>query len=125
MPVLDYGVVIGTVDHFERDNPDEFGRFFHGHISVRTPNPLGTGTIIYNCAVDVNTPNGDIEFLAMPILDQTKFIVVPSLSDGYHPLASTPSSGALDYVRSPLLQQAEGCIANFINILNAIFGRQD
>lgn len=125
MPVLDYGVVIGALDHFERDNPDQFGRFFHGHISVRTPDPLTGGTMLYNCAVDVNTPNGNIEFIDMPILDATKFIVVPSLSDGYHRLASTPTSGALDYVRSPLLQQAQGCISAIINFLNAVFTRHD
>jgi hypothetical protein len=123
MPVQDYGVVIGALDHFERDDPNAFGQFFHGHISVRTPNPQGSGTIIYNCAVDVNAPTGAIEFLDMPVLDAAKFIVVPTLSDGYHRLASTPMSGALDYARSPLLQQAQGCMSAIFNFLAAITGR--
>jgi hypothetical protein len=52
MPVRDYGVVIGQFDHFDRDDANHFGSFFHGR---------------------------------------------------FHSLAPTPSSGALDYVRNPLL----------------------
>ena len=37
MAVQDYGVVIGSYDHFDRDPVNHFGNFFHGHIFVRAP----------------------------------------------------------------------------------------
>jgi Uncharacterized conserved protein (DUF2278) len=106
MPVQDYGVVIGQFDHFDRDDANHFGSFFHGHIFVRVGS--GAQTVLYNCAVDVKFPTGMVEYLEPSRLDATRFANVPALADGFHSLASTPSSGALDYVRNPLISRPLG-----------------
>ncbi|MFF0269503.1 DUF2278 family protein [Kribbella sp. NPDC004536] len=43
-------------------------------------------------------------------LDPQLFTSTAALPDGWHPLASTPTSGALDYIRSPLLRGSGGCL---------------
>src|SRR5436190_1905757 len=103
MPVQDYGVVIGQFDHFDRDDANHFGSFFHGHIFVRVGS--GAEAVLFNCAVDVKFPDGMVEYFNPDELDGTKFTIVHALADGFHPLAPTPSSGALDYVRNPLLDR--------------------
>ena len=47
-----YGVLIGTLNHYEPEPPDDYGNFFHGLIFVNAPAGL------YRCAVDVGTPSG-------------------------------------------------------------------
>ena len=106
MPVSDYGVVIGQFDHFDRDEANHFGSFFHGHIFVRVGS--GAQAVLYNCAVDVKFPTGMVEYLDPRQLDATKFADVHALADEFHSLASTPSSGALDYVRDPLVSRLLG-----------------
>jgi Uncharacterized conserved protein (DUF2278) len=103
MPVQDYGVVIGQFDHFDRDDANHFGSFFHGHIFVRAGS--GAQAVLYNCAVDVKYPSGMVEYFNPRKLDAKKFANVHGLGDGFHSLASTSSSGALDYVRDPLISQ--------------------
>ena len=117
MPVQDYGVVIGQYDHFDRDDANHFGNFFHGHIFVRVVS--GGQTLLYNSAIDVKYPDGKVEYFQPAKLDATKFANVHALADGFHSLAQTPNSGALDYVRSPLLNQPLGCLAVFYAVLSA------
>jgi hypothetical protein len=117
MPVQDYGVVIGQFDHFDRDDANRYGNFFHGHIFV---NAAG---LSYNCAVDVKYPNGTVEYFKPGKLDDTKFTTVSGLADGFHSLASNTASGAIDYVRSPLISEALGCVATIYAWLNAFTGQ--
>ena len=117
MPVQDYGVVIGQYDHFDRDDANRYGNFFHGHIFV---NAAG---LSYNCAVDVKYPNGTVEYFKPGKLDDTKFTTVSGLADGFHSLASNTASGAIDYVRSPLISEALGCVATIYAWLNAFTGK--
>src|SRR3954452_9075016 len=113
MPLDNYGVVIGDFDHFTRYHSDNFGKFFHGHIFVRAPNTSGGATVLFECAVDVNKPQGNIEYFHVPRLDPDRFLVVPFLPDGQHFLASVPNSGSLDYVRNPLISIPAGCLSIF------------
>ncbi|KAG8802576.1 hypothetical protein FRC17_006383 [Serendipita sp. 399] len=94
-----YGVVIGTKQSYYRDPPDNFGRYYHGNLNVQTP------TGIYHCAIDVDPKS-------MPDGVQWRLVNIPAgdfptairaLSDGWHPLASNSTSGALDYIRMPML----------------------
>jgi hypothetical protein len=121
MPVAlsNYGVVIGDFDHFTRDQPDNFGKYYHGHIFVRTPAPNG-GTLVFECAVDVNKPSGDIQYLHLVDMDASKFLVVPGLADGHHFLQSAADSGALDYIRNPLISVPMGCAEILFSFLNII-----
>lgn len=94
-----YGVAIGTFASFTRDDPDEFGHWYHGHLRVDTP----AGR--YDSALDVDTPSGvGVSFRIVDGLTIADFPQLATLGDGFHVLASTPTSGALDYVRSPQLQ---------------------
>ncbi len=99
MPLQQYGVVVGTLVRFERESPDNFGKYYHGYVYVNTPQGE------YQAAVDVATPSGiNVEYRLVRHLSHTLFAPVQGLADGFHLLASTPTSGALDYVRSRLLR---------------------
>jgi hypothetical protein len=97
MPLADYGVAIGTYVSFYRDPPHAMGTWYHGHLQIMTP----AGQ--YTSALDVDKPSGGVSVKTMAPLDPALFSAVSALPDGWHPLASTPTSGALDYVRSELL----------------------
>jgi Uncharacterized conserved protein len=116
MPLPDYGVLCGTFNRFEKEADNDFGNWFHGFIYVNTPGG------VYECAVDVNSPTGQFEYMMLGGLDPTMFTNISSLSDGYHELARTPASGAIDYVRSPFVNQAKGCLALILGFWNGIFG---
>jgi hypothetical protein len=101
MPLASYGVVIGTLDHFRREDPTHFGTYYPGMIYLATP--VGR----YECAVDVATPAGiKVQYRVIPNLDATLFAPIAARADGFHALARTPDSRALDYARSPLLTPA-------------------
>lgn len=98
MPLDNYGVVIGTYASFHRDPPDEFGNWYHGHLQIATP----AGQ--YTSALDVDTPSGvGVSIKTVAPLDPALFTAVSGLANGWHPLAPTNTSGALDYLRSELL----------------------
>jgi hypothetical protein len=98
VPLAKYGVVIGTLNQFKRDSLTDYGDYYHGKIYVDTP----AGH--YECAVDFSTPLGiEVQFRVVYGLNSKLFSRILSLPDGYHHVVKTPSSGALDYVRSPLL----------------------
>ncbi|MCA0295388.1 MAG: YukJ family protein [Actinobacteria bacterium] len=93
-----YGLVIGTEHDYYRDPPDDYGRYYHGNLVVHAP----PGN--YHCAIDVdpkNAPDG-IQWRIVRIRP-ADLAALTALPDGWHPLASTPTSGALDYPRSPVL----------------------
>lgn len=114
MSLEHYGVLIGTFDHFEKENEDDYGKWFHGFVFVRANQK------IYRCAVDVNKPDGGFQYMTIP-LQPKLFTKVSSMADGYHELAKTPDSGAIDYIRSPIIQQSEGCLLAFYALIKAIF----
>lgn len=120
MPLPNYGVGIGTFEQFSRDSPDNYGRFFHGHVVIRIP--AGQGRKRFEAAVDVNKPDGGIRYLHLRNLNAALFAPISSLSDGYHELARTASSGALDYARSPLIREPIGCLAAFWAVMGSLFG---
>jgi hypothetical protein len=93
-----YGLVIGQKSNYYRDPPDNYGRYYHGNLLVRTP--VGD----YHCAIDVDPkfmPDG-VQWRIVHIRP-ADFAAIKALSDGWHSLPSTSSSGALDYIRSSVL----------------------
>jgi Uncharacterized conserved protein (DUF2278) len=121
MPLPRYGVLVGQFDHFERDPINNFGSFFHGHVFVRAPAAEGSDTL-FRCAVDVKEPNGVVEFSELPRLDRALFYSVGTLADGYHELARTRTSGAIDYVRSGILSVPHGCVTFIFSPIAALLG---
>jgi hypothetical protein len=95
MPLPAYGVLIGTLNHFTRDSLTPTGSFRHGALHVDAP----AGQ--YACAVDVLTPSGiKVQYRLIHRLNHLALTPVLGLPAGWQSLASTRSSGALDYVRS-------------------------
>jgi hypothetical protein len=93
-----YGVVIGTKSNYFRDPPDDFGRYYHGNLIVHAP----AGD--YHCAIDVDPkfmPDG-IQWRVVK-LRSVDFAPLHALPNGWHSLATNSTSGALDYIRSPVL----------------------
>lgn len=92
-----YGILIGTKSSYYRDDPDNFGRYYHGNLIVQAP----AGK--YHCAIDVDPksmPDG-VQWRTVNI-PPGDFATLKALSDGWHPLVSNSSSGALDYIRSQM-----------------------
>jgi hypothetical protein len=103
MPLGAYGVLIGAFDHFMRDDPNDFGSWYHGKVYVRAP------AGVYEAAVDVSTPQGvHVQYRVAPLATGA-LATVAALSDGYHPLPSIATSGAIDYVRSEMFRVRLGC----------------
>jgi len=116
MPLPHYGVLAGQFSRFEKEPPNNYGKWFHGYVYVTA------NGVEYQCAVDVNSPTGDFTYTILPDLDPSFFTNVSGLADGYHELPHTAASGAIDYIRSPMIQRAEGCLAAVLGLINKIFG---
>jgi hypothetical protein len=119
VPLSSYGVLIGTLNRFTREDPNDFGSWYHGKMYIQTP----AGE--YECAVDVSTPSGiPVQYREVRNLDQQFFAPVSNLGAGWHLLTPAAGSGALDYVRAPLLRGRGGCVAivasPLIALINAI-----
>ncbi|GAB7188455.1 hypothetical protein ATKI12_8286 [Kitasatospora sp. Ki12] len=99
MPLPRYGVAAGTFHSFTRDPSHDFGHWYHGHLTLATPDgPCAS-------ALDVDAPRDTgVAYRVVDDLTVEHIAAVRALPDGFHPLASTPASGALDYARSPMLQ---------------------
>lgn len=106
-----YGVLIGTFDHAGQHQ----GQWLHEVLYVNANGQL------YEAAVDVNEPNGIFQYMMIPSMNRDLFTLVAGLSDGWHLLESNDHSGAIDYVRSPFVQQSEGCLAAILGFLR-LFG---
>jgi hypothetical protein len=93
-----YGVVIGTFASFTREDPSDFGHWYHGKLRLDTPSGQ------YETALDVDTPSGvGVSYRVVTDLTTPDLADIVSLANGFHALASTATSGALDYIRSPVL----------------------
>jgi hypothetical protein len=107
-----YGVVIGTYSSYHTDQ----GEWYHLDIEMQA------GQTQYEAAVDVNEQQGNFQYLILKNLDASLFATVAALPDGWHHLDSNPTSGAIDYARSPILLKPLGCLAIFWGMIDAVFG---
>jgi len=99
VPLPQYGVAIGTFVSFARDPQDQFGRWYHGHLTIDTP----AGH--FQSALDVDTPSGiGVSYRVSRSVSKSRLGPAASLPSGWHALGSNPTSGALDYLRSPMFQ---------------------
>jgi hypothetical protein len=91
-----YGVVSGSVNHADLVNPSG-GQWPHYHVWLNTPGG------VYDSAINLKSlTQVKIEYRTRD-LDPQLIANVLALPDGWTPLAQTPVSGALDYVRHPAL----------------------
>ena len=100
-----YGVLSGTLVSHVRDTPDSQGRWFHVNLSV---NAAG---VQYRCAVDVDShqSNTGVEWRVVNVR-AADVAAMLALTQGYHDLQHTPTSGAWDYVRSSIFRVRLGCL---------------
>lgn len=99
MPLPRYGVAIGTLKSFTRDPVHDFGRWYHGHVTIDTDGGA------WESALDVAAPEAvGVAYRLVQELTLADLGPVGSLASGYHALASNATSGALDYVRAEALR---------------------
>jgi hypothetical protein len=96
MPLNKYGVLVGTKTDYFRDEPDNFGKFYHGNIKV-----LANG-ITYRCAIDVDSQQTHVQWRIINFR-ANELNLISLLSDGWHLLISNKTSGAIDYIRWRLM----------------------
>jgi hypothetical protein len=106
-----YGVVIGTLDHFQRDPINNYGQYYHENVFVNTPSGP------YHCAIDVDTKmtNDGIQWRVVP-LDEADMKGVAALAAGWHLLVSNSTSGAIDNIRTAAFHKP-GCSILFSTFL--------
>ncbi|MFG2981137.1 DUF2278 family protein [Streptomyces sp. NPDC048258] len=99
MPFDHYGVLAGTLRQHFRDTPDTQGAWFHVNLRVEAPDGR------YKCAVDVDSHDSatGVRWKVLTV-DASALGPVAALTPGYHELARTDGSGALDYIRHPALR---------------------
>lgn len=93
-----YGVLIGPKQNYYRDNPDNAGRYYHGNLIVAASGQN------YRCAIDVD-PAGMTDGIQWRVVKirPHDFEPITAMANGWHPLVANASSGALDYIRDPVL----------------------
>ncbi len=106
-----YGVVAGNFTTYGT----ETGQWYHVDMNIQA------GDSVYQAAVDVNEVDGNFQYQIFNNLDQSLFTQVAALPVGWTTLAPTPTSGAMDYARSPIFQKPLGCLAILWGIWDAIF----
>lgn len=89
-----YGVAIGEFGTYTTEQ----GQWMHVDLNVKAAG------VTYQAAVDVNEPNGLFQYQILDKLDAKLFASISKKKDGWHKLASTAHSGAVDYARSPILK---------------------
>ncbi|TDW51669.1 uncharacterized protein DUF2278 [Flavobacterium sp. 270] len=92
MPLDKYGVLKGTKVNYYRDEPDNFGNFYHGNVEVVANN------INYRCAIDVDSQKTRVQWRIINFKAK-EFNLISVMADGWHHLASNEVSGAIDYIR--------------------------
>lgn len=105
MPLDRYGVLVGTLVSHHRDTPDAQGQWFHVNLAVDAAGQR------YRGAVDVDS-HQSATGVEWKVLTLTASDLGPAaaLGEGYHDLAMTATSGAVDYVRSAWMRPPAGCV---------------
>jgi hypothetical protein len=99
MPLPRYGVAIGGFVDFTRDPQHDFGSWYHGHVTV------DAGGVRWASALDVDAPAAvGVAYRLVTGLHRSDLGALGSRPLGWTDLAPTATSGALDYVRSPILR---------------------
>jgi hypothetical protein len=107
-----YGAAVGTFVSFTREDPTRYGSWYHGRLRIAAP----AGT--YEAALDVDTPSGvGVSYRLIDDVSVADLGPLATLPAGFTPLAPDADSGALDYVRSPLLR--DGWIVTWLRRLIA------
>ncbi len=119
-----YGVLVGSLVSHHRDAPDEQGRWFHVNLVVHADGQT------YRCAVDVDSKQSAVGVEWKTVnLSGADLGPVDALTEGYHDLTRTPSSGAVDFVRSRWMRPSPGCVFAVMpdaltRLLLALLGRR-
>lgn len=111
-----YGVLVGTIQNYYRDDPDDFGQYYHANLVITARAET------YLCAVDVDShqSNTGVEWRTVH-MPATKLSRLTTLGPGYHALVSNSGSGAVDYIRSQMFAGRLGRLAILRSLLRLPF----
>jgi hypothetical protein len=107
-----YGVLVGTIRNYYRDPPNRYGQYYHGNLILSAP------VAQYHCAIDVDSHQSSVgvEWRTF-VLRASDLSPVLNLGQGYHVLAPTSTSGALDYIRSSVFALRVGCLQALLRFI--------
>lgn len=99
MPFTQYGVLSGTLVSHERDDPDEFGRWWHVKLELRS------GARRFRVAVDVDSKNSaaGVQWKTIHTTGAKLGWPTPPAA-GFTKLVSSSATGAIDVIRHPALR---------------------
>src|SRR5580704_8771654 len=120
MPLTSYGVLKGNL--FTPQEQTYQGNWFHGIFYVTIPG----ATLPERCVTDFSSATKDlIQYKIFNNLKANLFTNIAALPDGFTSLGTGPvngpNSGALDYVRSPILGPG-GCLELLVGFFNRFLG---
>lgn len=99
MPFTQYGVLSGTLVAHHRDDPDDFGRWRHVNLRVRS------GGRDFRVAVDVDSKDSAVGVQWKVVRAGGAALGWPAApASGFTALASAPGTGAIDVIRHPALR---------------------
>jgi Uncharacterized conserved protein (DUF2278) len=100
MPLANgYGVVAGTVASFSREERDAHGHVHRGLLRIKTPDDE------WEAVLDVAAQSGvGVSFRVVRDISASWMPKMSTFPDGLHRLGRTFESGAVDYLRSPMLR---------------------
>jgi hypothetical protein len=95
-PFSNYGVLVGTKTDYKRDNIALYGKYYHGNIRVKANNET------YQCAIDVDSKVTRVQWRIINF-SANEFSIISKMTEGWNHLKSNEFSGAIDYIRWPLM----------------------
>jgi hypothetical protein len=99
MPFTQYGVLSGILTSHVRDDPDEFGRWWHVNLRVRS------GAREFKVAVDVDSSNSATGVQWKTVRTTSAKLGWPTPPPpAFTRLVSAPTTGAIDVIRHPALR---------------------
>jgi uncharacterized protein YukJ/tRNA(Arg) A34 adenosine deaminase TadA len=118
MALGSYGVLVGTLERHERDQPDNQGKWFHVNVF------LDVAGEEHHCAIDVDSKqsNTGVEWKVLELEPQL-WAAELALEFGLHRLETSAFSGALDYARAARLgagQWSRGSATDAANVLEPL-----
>jgi hypothetical protein len=108
MPLKNYGVLVGELTSFIRDNSQNKGKYYHEIVTINVNGTPFTAAIDVDSkqpVSDIPDPNAPKIGVEWRVIDLTVADIpnTANLPNGFNPLVSNDNSGAIDYVRSPFL----------------------
>jgi len=111
-----YGFYRGTLTNFFPDTPENQGNYFHINLRVQVNGAEYQGPV----DVDSKSSAVGVEWRVV-IIQKSEITGLLAKGVGEHSLTSNASSGAIDYIRSPMFAGRVGCATIILALLGKVF----